>query len=139
MGIRGFALIAAVALSGPALAGDEPGHRATYGCITFEVYCAACHGYSGKGDGTMAQRLRTPAADLTTMSLNNGGVFPAERVRATIAGGAATPPHDAAMPAWGPRFLIDFQRWTFDTREDDRALLERRIGDLVAFLATIQQ
>ena len=45
----------------------------------FMNYCAACHGVSGIGDGTVAEFLTLSAANLTQMSVKNGGIFPRQR------------------------------------------------------------
>jgi len=45
----------------------------------FMNYCAACHGVEAKGDGTVAEFLTIAAANLTQMSLRNGGIFPRQR------------------------------------------------------------
>ena len=52
----------------------------------YRAHCAACHGADGKGDGPLAPALKTKPADLTVLSRNNGGKFPADRVRKFISG-----------------------------------------------------
>jgi mono/diheme cytochrome c family protein len=98
----------------------------------FRFYCASCHGRTGAGDGPVASSLKTVPADLTRLSRANAGVFPGDRVRATIAGtkGAATPAHGPGeMPVWGPIFrALD---------PDDRQV-EVRIANLVRFIESIQ-
>ena len=48
--------------------------------------CVTCHGVSGYGDGPMATQLASRPADLTRLSLDNGGVFPRTRVISHIDG-----------------------------------------------------
>ena len=43
----------------------------------FQESCAPCHGPSGRGDGPAGIALRTRPADLTRISVRNGGRFPA--------------------------------------------------------------
>jgi mono/diheme cytochrome c family protein len=99
----------------------------------FEFYCAACHGRSGVGDGPVARALKSPPANLTLLSRQNGGVFPADRVRATIAGagpGAPTAAHGSTeMPVWGP---------IFRALDPNDAYAAVRIGNLVTFLQSLQ-
>jgi len=76
------------------------------GSDSFQRYCATCHGRSGKGDGQVAAALKTRPADLTQLARRNDGLYPAERVRAVVAGyGSALPAHGPSeMPVWGPIF-----------------------------------
>ena len=46
----------------------------------YTSYCAVCHGTDGKGGGPAASALKTPPADLTLLSKNNGGKYPAMKV-----------------------------------------------------------
>jgi mono/diheme cytochrome c family protein len=72
----------------------------------FNTYCAVCHGKDGKGDGPAASEFKIPPANLTLLSVNNNGKFPADHVAETI----RTGPRDAKahgsrdMPVWGPVF-----------------------------------
>src|SRR5580700_5256007 len=69
-------------------------------------YCAACHGADGKGGGPAASALKTPPADLTMLSKNNGGKYPALKVTSTIRNGTSNPAHGSKeMPVWGSLFL----------------------------------
>ena len=76
------------------------------GSDSFQRYCATCHGRAGKGDGQVAAALKTRPADLTQLARRNDGLYPAERVRAVVAGyGSALPAHGLTdMPVWGPIF-----------------------------------
>src|ERR1035441_6083333 len=42
----------------------------------YDAYCASCHGLDGKGDGPAAPALKMPTTNLTTLAVNNKGVFP---------------------------------------------------------------
>ena len=73
----------------------------------YTSYCAVCHGTDGKGGGPAASALKTPPADLTVLSKNNGGKFPAMKVTSTLRGTADLPAHGSKeMPVWGPLFRI---------------------------------
>lgn len=107
--------IAAVGCVGAAMApvpqaprSQQPsiGLESVSGNDSFARYCSSCHGPTGRGDGPVAGTLRTRPADLTQLARGNNGSYPAERVRAVVAGFApATPTHGSSdMPVWGPIF-----------------------------------
>lgn len=81
----------------------------------FMTYCAACHGVSGKGDGTIAEFLTITAADLTQMASKNAGVFPRQRAIEVIDGRAQVAVHgERDMPVWGDWFKFEAdsgRRW----------------------------
>src|SRR5271167_4920342 len=71
----------------------------------YTTYCAVCHGTDGKGGGPAATALKVPPTDLTTLSKNNGGKFPAMKVMYAISGQSAVPAHGSKeMPVWGSLF-----------------------------------
>src|ERR1700686_4181061 len=75
------------------------------GSDLFRNYCAVCHGLDGKGNGPLAPLLKAQPADLTVLGKKNGGQFPSERVRKTIAGDDEVASHGSrTMPVWGPIF-----------------------------------
>lgn len=86
------ALTGVAACSGGAL--DEGG-------LLFRQNCVTCHGRTGAGDGPMADKLPVRPANLRGLSAANGGVFPAERVMATIYGYSGKN-YRALMPEFGP-------------------------------------
>jgi mono/diheme cytochrome c family protein len=68
-------------------------------------YCGSCHGPEGKGDGTVSRSLKVKPADLTQLKKKNNGVFPVEKVIATIDGRARIGAHgESKMPVWGEIF-----------------------------------
>ena len=73
--------------------GAQAAERYDSGKREYMDRCAVCHGESGKGDGGMIDILRTAPSDLTTLSRNNGGVFPFEHVYAVIDGRQAVKGH----------------------------------------------
>jgi mono/diheme cytochrome c family protein len=71
----------------------------------YTTYCAVCHGTDGKGGGPAASALKTPPSDLTVLSKNNGGKFPALKVMSTIGGESGVSAHGSReMPVWGSLF-----------------------------------
>jgi mono/diheme cytochrome c family protein len=68
-------------------------------------YCGSCHGVEGKGDGTVSRSLKVKPADLTQLQKKNKGVFPLEKVIATIDGKTRIGAHgESKMPVWGEIF-----------------------------------
>jgi mono/diheme cytochrome c family protein len=129
----GFLLLAlgTVARSG---ASDEQVYSAAAGAVTYRTYCANCHGTDARGEGYIAPALREKPSDLTRLAADNGGVFPAERVRKSIDGQDDVRAHGTReMPIWGDIFL-----WPEKDSPERRELVVRKIGELVAHLRTIQ-
>jgi mono/diheme cytochrome c family protein len=67
----------------------------------FSENCVTCHGTKGQGDGTFANSLMIPPADLTALSANNDGVFPRNRVISAMDGYARGKHFSGAMPEFG--------------------------------------
>jgi mono/diheme cytochrome c family protein len=94
-------------------------------------YCAACHGAEGKGNGPAAEALKTPPSDLTLLSKNNGGKFPALKVAGSIRGDAEVAAHGSKeMPVWGHLF-----RAVSGGHESE---VDQRIKNLVSYIKTLQ-
>jgi len=135
--VRRFALVTILVSITASLAGQERGQQAPpiligslAGRDSFELYCAACHGSGGRGDGSVASALRTRPADLTTLARRNGGAYPRDRVRGFVEGtGRPLAAHGATeMPVWGP---------IFRTLEAD-ARVRERIANLVSYIESLQ-
>jgi len=105
----------------------------TSGKLEYQQYCAICHGKEGKGDGSMAELLKTKPADLTQLRKERGQ-FPFWRAYRTIDGREAVMAHGTrAMPIWGSHFLIEEGGGPLD---DQRVM--GRILALVYYLESIQ-
>ncbi|MEM7584802.1 MAG: c-type cytochrome [Acidobacteriota bacterium] len=106
---------------------------ATMGKQSFRSYCASCHGTEGRGDGSVAEYLKVPPADLTTISQRNSGEFPFEQVYQAIDGRTPKRSHGSRdMPVWGDAFKM--------TRDNpDEEGVKKKISELVHFLESIQQ
>jgi cytochrome c len=101
------------------------------GKTNFKNYCAPCHGTDGKGNGPVAAALKQQPVDLTVLSKNNGGQFPALHIESVLQGGSTIASHGSReMPVWGPVFA------TMDQGSSQEKAI--RINNLVAFLRTIQ-
>lgn len=107
--------------------------RVVLGALSYRLHCLSCHGSTGTGDGPMAELLKTAPNDLTLLTEEAGGEFPAERVYRTIDGREEIRSHGSReMPVWG----IGFQDLGRDSEQE--AAVRDRILDLVAYLKTLQ-
>lgn len=134
-GALGVAGIAAFGFAAGSRAADEPAYSALSGAVTYRTYCANCHGSDGRGEGYIAPTLRVKPTDLTALAAENGGEYPAERVRQAIDGRTDVRAHGSReMPIWGDIFL-----WPEEDSPERREHVTRKIGELVAHLKTIQE
>ena len=125
---------------GQAIAQDKSADAKQYEILIYSVkgpdlyksHCAACHGADGKGGGPAASRLKGKPTNLTVLANNNGGKFPAERVRKIIAGDEPSLLIHGSreMPIWGP---------IFHQIEEDQDFGNVRLKNLTAYLDSIQQ
>src|ERR1700692_3160168 len=96
----------------------------------YRAYCASCHGIDAKGNGPAAAALKATVPDLTVLTKNNRGEFPAKLVRNTITGEEMLAVHGSReMPIWGP---------IFHQVEADVDRGNVRVENLVKYLASIQ-
>lgn len=80
--------------------------NATIGEAEYQNNCAVCHGSKGKGDGQFTEFLKAGTPSLTTLSKNNGGVFPFEQVYQVIDGRKDVKSHGSReMPIWGKNYI----------------------------------
>jgi mono/diheme cytochrome c family protein len=141
--MRKLSLVGAVALlilvGGPVVqANAQTPIPADPGRGDFMNYCAACHGVSGIGDGTVAEFLTLSAANLTQMSLKNGGIFPRQRAIEVIDGRAQVSVHgERDMPVWGDWFKFEADSDGAGTKTEK--IVRERITALVDYLETLQQ
>jgi mono/diheme cytochrome c family protein len=101
------------------------------GSVSFDLYCASCHGRLGKGDGPTASSLRIPPADLTALAQQSGGTFSRERFFAFVEGSSRAAAHGGSeMPVWGP---------TLRALDASDARVTVRLRNLAAFVESIQE
>jgi mono/diheme cytochrome c family protein len=131
--------VALILAGGPvALANSTAPIPADLGRGDFMTYCSACHGVSGIGDGTVAEFLTLTAANLTQMSLKNGGIFPRQRAIEVIDGRAQVSVHgERDMPVWGDWFKFEADADGGDAKAEK--IVRERIDALVTYLESIQQ
>jgi mono/diheme cytochrome c family protein len=97
----------------------------------YTAYCAVCHGTDGKGGGPAASALKTPPSDLTLLSKNNGGKYPALKVTAAIHGDSALPAHGSKdMPVWGALF------WNLSGGHESE--VQQRVANLTHYVESLQ-
>jgi cytochrome c553 len=109
--IPAAAVLLAGLLTGPVFGDDDIPVTMTY-----QVYCARCHGESGKGDGPDGATLSPKPRDFADCSVM-GKITDATIVKA-IKGGGASVGVSRDMPAWG------------------EALSDKKIDALAAFVRT---
>ena len=121
--------------SAPSQRGDHD-ELVARGRTLYTVYCRSCHGTKARGDGPVAEVLKVPPTDLTTIAAGNDGDYPADEVAAAIDGREEVAAHGSRdMPVWGDAFArVDGEE---EARNEEEA--ERRIRALVEWIATIQR
>jgi len=103
------------------------------GRVRYQDDCSGCHGPRADGDGTVAAILTIAPPDLTIMSKDNGGEFPADRVRRVIDGrdSPAAAHGPVEMPVWGQHYKRSLPGYSEEP-------VQRKIDELVAYLQSIQ-
>jgi mono/diheme cytochrome c family protein len=123
--------VGAVMASAPLGAQTQPDSGAS-GDYLFRTYCASCHGASARGDGPLADSMRTRPSDLTEIAKRNKGVFPRDQVFRIIDGRQGVKGHGGAdMPVWGDVFARSSQ-------VRNEAVITARIEALVRYLEGLQ-
>ena len=98
-------------------------------------YCGSCHGVEGKGDGTVSRSLKVKPADLTQLQKKNKGVFPFEKVVATIDGKARIGAHgESKMPVWGEIFEREAS-----AQKEPATTSAARVKVIAEYVSTIQR
>lgn len=114
----------------------EPDASVEAGRLAFEANCAACHGDDGRGAGELGIELFTIPPDLTTLSAQNGGVFPREYVMSTIDGYERSHSFSAAMPEFG---MIDLGPTVIVEEDGVGTPVPATLLALAAYLETLQE
>lgn len=110
----------------------------TEGASLYRQHCASCHGSSGRGDGPVAERLRTPPPALTTLARRHAGTFPEDYVYRLIDGREERRAHGGRnMPVWGTYYGLQAQGQGRDAPDTETAI-RQRIRALVEHLKSIQ-
>lgn len=136
----GIVLVFAIGLSSTANAQTKG--RADIGKREYDAKCAVCHGATGKGDGSYAELLKRPAADLTLLRKNNSGIFPVDKIYASIDGRDMVKSHgDREMPIWGRDYGAESAKaaeYYVDMPYDTETYIRSRILALIDYLNRLQ-
>lgn len=109
------------------------------GKALYDFNCASCHGQNLKGDGSVAQALKTPPTDLTTLARNHGGKFPREKVFGYIVGTIKLAAHGTReMPVWGPALGWYYPPYGLYVAQLSDAERNRRVHAIVSYVASKQ-
>ena len=111
------------------------------GEIEYMANCASCHGVGGSGDGPVAEVLTTKPSDLTQITKQYSGVYPADEVYRVINGLKMIDPHGSReMPVWGPRYWESAGERSASVPHDVdmQAMVHGRITALVQYIESIQ-
>ncbi len=120
--------VALTCSTAPAFAQDRSIQNA--GNAVYLLYCASCHGPSGKGNGPASTAMNPKPSDLTTIAARSGGKFDENVVFRTIDGRMAKVGHGGAgMPVWGDAFVRKGE-----TPDDTR----KKIESVVQYLKSLQ-
>lgn len=133
-----FILIALLSLSFASYAKDKDSVEdfPMLGALEYENSCAICHGFQGKGNGVMADSLKTKPSDLTKLTKNNHGHFPFTEVYRVIEGSPRVGVHGSReMPVWGDRYRKEAEKYDADAYVYSRGL----ILELLVYIMSLQE
>lgn len=143
--VRGAILVCAAVLlvlsaAAPAdSATEDTAFLVAKGRVTYRVYCINCHGAKAKGDGTLAELLTVKPTDLTLLTDESKGTFPADRVMKSIDGREQIRGHGMKeMPVWGDVFQTTGSHQPADEDETPEERAQRKIRELVLYLDSVQ-
>ncbi len=126
--------LAALCTAAPTWAQTSEEKLAAAGREEYLQYCASCHGPEGKGNGPLAEDLRTAPADLTHIAARHGGVFPEPMIAEIVDGRRRVRGHGPGnMPVWGRRYDLEV-----GTGNAGDIAIRGRISLLVEYLRSIQ-
>jgi mono/diheme cytochrome c family protein len=137
--ISRFSLALAAAALSLAVAAPAASAQTIPGEQDYRDNCAVCHGPTGKGDGEAVTVL--PAIkpkDLTQLTKNNHGEFPAQEIYSAIDGRDNIAAHELGenrMPTWG----VNWQMGAGQPNPSSEGNTRRRIQDLVSYIKTLQE
>ena len=116
--------------------------KVTMGEAEYQNNCAACHGANGKGNGQFTEFLKAGTPSLTTLSKNNGGVFPFERVYQMIDGRGEVKSHGSReMPIWGQQYTAGAvkKHGPFFGEWYSQNIVNARILSLIDYINNLQE
>lgn len=108
----------------------------TDGAAFFASNCSSCHGSDGRGSGSGASGLAVVPRDLTTLSRENGGSFPAARALSYIYGDPENGHLARVMPQFGGEMANDLVPVEID---GTLTPTPRELAGLLVYLESIQR
>ncbi len=130
-----------ITFSLPAVAGASEDER-EWAAHDFRSYCAPCHGLDAKGEGPVAEVLKTRPTDLTLIRQNSGGKFPSELLYKKIEGLDMPQAHGTSeMPVWGMWFAHQAvgESILLGDAKPAAEKVQARIRAIVDYLETLQR
>ena len=107
------------------------------GKAEYQAKCEVCHGANGKGDGPFSSQLAVRSTDLTELTKNNKGVFPATRIFMALDGRSEVQGHGPRdMPVYGEVYLAQGPKGA--TAKEKEPYVNARLNALITYLETIQ-
>lgn len=100
--------------------------------------CANCHGMDGKGNGPYSDLLKKSPPNLTTLSKNNGGIFPMDRLYQSITGDSIKAHGSRDMPIWGMEYRVEAANRYMESSYDPDAYVRVRVLALLEYLYRLQ-
>ena len=135
--LRWLAVCAVILSAGEAMAQEDNPNAGVSGEGDFNMYCAACHGEDGKGNGPKSFGLGVKPPNLTALT-SRYGAFPKERLEKLIDGREQLTGHgDREMPVWGVWFKQEAAA-ELGGAEGDEASIKRRVDNLIGYIETLQ-
>lgn len=106
------------------------------GRTVYNDKCAVCHGFTGRGDGDLADGLDPRPADLTQIAARRDGVWPMLEVMAIIDGYTKRYLPGSDMPIYDE--FLEGDLVTFDTGNGIRQKAPANLLSIARYLETLQ-
>jgi mono/diheme cytochrome c family protein len=108
--------------------------KVDFGKREYVSNCANCHGMDGKGNGPYSDLLKKSPPNLTTLSKNNGGIFPMDRLYQSITGDNIKAHGSRDMPIWGMEYRVEAANRYMESPYDPDAYVRVRVLALLEYL-----
>ena len=112
--------------------------KVDFGKREYVSNCANCHGLDGKGNGPYSDLLKKSPPNLTTLSKNNGGIFPMDRLYQSITGDNIKAHGSRDMPIWGTEYRVEAANRYMESSYDPDDYVRVRVLALLEYLYRLQ-
>jgi len=112
--------------------------KVDFGKREYVSNCANCHGMDGTGNGPYSDLLKKSPPNLTTLSKNNGGIFPMDRLYQSITGDNIKAHGSRDMPIWGMEYRVEAANRYMESSYDPDAYVRVRVLALLEYLYRLQ-